>query len=65
MELKYYNCSYTIILMHLSILVSRVRGIHLLDSMEDGTEMVAPDPFLALNAPAVEDYESHDSSSNK
>ena len=37
----------------------RVRGIHLLDSMEDGTEMVAPDPFLSLDAPATEDLESH------
>ena len=26
----------------------RVSGIHLLDNMEDGTEMVAPDPFLGL-----------------
>ncbi len=38
----------------------RVRGIHLLDSMEDGTEMVAPDPFLAASLP--DESESHSSS---
>ena len=31
-----------------------------MDSMDDGTEMVAPDPFLGLNAPSTEeDLESH------
>lgn len=39
-----------------------VRGVHLLDSMEDGTEMVAPDPFLGLNvstaAISLEDTQS-------
>ena len=38
----------------------RVRGIHLLDSMEDGTEMVAPDPFLGLSTSAQEDSDASD-----
>lgn len=36
----------------------RVSGIHLLDSMEDGTEMVAPDPFLGLNSTTPDENKS-------
>ena len=32
----------------------RVQGIHLLDSLDDGTDMVDPDPFLMLNTPTVD-----------
>ncbi len=27
----------------------RVHGLHLLDSMDDGTDMIDPDPFLMLD----------------
>jgi len=31
--------------------VLRVQGVHLLDTMDDGTEMVAPDSFLTSCSP--------------
>ena len=36
----------------------RVQGIHLLDTMDDGTEMVAPDPFLPSFSPQQQDVDT-------
>ena len=42
----------------LYLFVFRVQGIHLLDTMDDGTEMVAPDPFLPSFSPQQQDVDT-------
>ncbi len=32
-----------------ALILYRVHGLHLLDSMDDGTDMIDPDPFLMLD----------------
>lgn len=40
------------------VALSRVRGYHLLDTLDDGTEMAEPDPFLMVSSSLVEDINS-------
>jgi len=34
------------------VLLYRVKGQHMLDTMEDGTEMVTPDPYPDISLPS-------------